>query len=153
MRAQAVGTVVAAAMALAFAGGLSLGPRAIPESKPAVSTGGLACDRGARSLARLELLFGALRPDGRLISDDEWRAFLDAEVTPRFPDGLTVLSGDGQWRNGAGRITRERSRILLVWYAPNAGSERDISAIRDAYRKQFSQESVMRVDGVGCVSF
>lgn len=104
-------------------------------------------------MARVELLFGASRADGRAISDEEWRGFLDAEVTPRFPDGLTVLSGDGQWRNPAGRITRERSRILLVWYAPHATSSAAIDAIRDAYKKQFAQESVMRVDGAGCVSF
>ena len=107
----------------------------------------------ARPHARVELLFGASRPDGRAIDDDEWRTFLDAEVTPRFPDGLTVLSGDGQWRNAAGRITRERSRVILVWYIPRPSSSADIDVIRDAYRKQFAQESVMRVDGVGCVTF
>ena len=30
-------------------------------------------------------------PGGAPVTDAEWAAFLDEEVTPRFPDGLTVL--------------------------------------------------------------
>ncbi len=29
---------------------------------------------------------------------------LAAEVTPRFPDGLTVVEAGGQWRDGKGAI-------------------------------------------------
>lgn len=36
-----------------------------------------------------------------MVSDEDWRAFLAAEVTPRFPDGLTVIDAAGQWRDGA----------------------------------------------------
>ena len=83
----------------------------------------------------------------------EWRAFLDTEVTPRFPDGLTVLTGYGQWRSEAGRIAKEASRVLVIWYQPGADSEAKIEAIRSAYKARFGQESVMRVDGTSCVSF
>ena len=54
-------------------------------------------------LMRSELLFGRARPDGTVVTDEEWRAFVDQEVTPRFPDGLTVLPGYGQWRSQASR--------------------------------------------------
>jgi hypothetical protein len=46
-----------------------------------------ACRPGATALARLELLFGMGKKDGSEVSDTEWRAFLDTEVSPRFPDG------------------------------------------------------------------
>ena len=122
--------------------------RAVPSPAPA-----LACRAGSTSMARLELLFGLGKRDGGTISDVDWAAFLDAEVTPRFPAGLTVLSGYGQWRGDTGPLTKEASRVLLVWYAPGPDSEHKIEAIRTAYRERFGQDSVMRVDGRSCVSF
>src|SRR5260370_41214423 len=32
------------------------------------------------------------------ISEASWRDFLDREVTPRFPSGLSVLDAYGQWQ-------------------------------------------------------
>jgi len=52
----------------------------------------LSCRAPARAMTRLEMLFGTARPNGPPISDEEWAAFVDAEVTPRFSDGLTVLA-------------------------------------------------------------
>jgi hypothetical protein len=113
----------------------------------------VACRPGAKALARLELLFGMGKPDGAEVSDGEWRAFLDAEVSPRFPDGLMVLTGYGQWRDSAGGRAREKARVVEIWYRPSADSDARIEAIRAAYKGRFAQESVMRVDGVSCVSF
>jgi hypothetical protein len=113
----------------------------------------VACRPGATPLARLELLFGMGKTDGSEVSDAEWRAFLDAEVSPRFPDGLMVLTGDGQWRNRVGGRAKEKSRVVEIWYRPAADSDAKIEAIRSAYKTRFSQESVMRVDSVSCVSF
>ncbi len=112
-----------------------------------------ACRATATPYARLELLFGLGRKDGGEIAEAEWRAFLDTEVTPRFPDGLTVLNGYGQWRNSAGTIAREKSVMLVIWHRPAADSEEKIEAIRAAYKSRFGQESVLRVDGISCVSF
>ena len=113
----------------------------------------VSCRAGATGMARLELLFGLGRRDGNAISEADWMAFLDAEVTPRFPAGLTVLAGYGQWRGESGALARETSRVLLVWYRPAADSDGKIEAIRAAYKARFEQESVMRVDGGSCVSF
>ena len=66
-------------------------------------------------MARLELLFGTLRKDAAAISEDDWASFLAAEVTPRFPDGLTVLSGYGQWRSEGGAIAQQCSIMLVIW--------------------------------------
>jgi len=113
----------------------------------------VSCTGSAVPYARLELLFGRGRKDGGEVSDDEWRAFLDAEITPRFPDGLTVLDAYGQWRNSAGAIAKEKAVMLVIWHRPTADSEAKIEAIRAAYKTRFGQESVLRVDGVSCVSF
>jgi hypothetical protein len=62
---------------------------------PALIGGGLDCRTTAKPLVRLELLFDSERKNTFPISDEEWAAFLAAEVTPRFPGGLTV------WRDAA----------------------------------------------------
>ena len=139
--------VIAAASVALLAAGAMAYRFALP------APAGIACKAPAAAFARLELLFGMGKKGGGEISDREWQAFLDAEVTPRFPDGLTVLTGYGQWRNSAGAITKENARVLLVWYKPGADVDARVEAIRTAYKTRFGQESVMRVDGVSCVSF
>lgn len=104
-------------------------------------------------MARVELLFGATRADGSAITPKEWDEFLATEVTPRFPAGLTELSGRGQWRRPDGAIARVPTVVLLIWYSPGVGAEASIEAIRGAYKQRFAQMSVMRVDGADCVSF
>jgi hypothetical protein len=112
-----------------------------------------SCRGSARAMARLEMLFGTSRPQGPPVSDDEWSGFLDSEVTPRFPEGLTVLRGPGQWRDGAGRLAKEQSNMLIIWHEPTLRTDADIEAIRSAYKERFEQESVLRIDSVSCVSF
>jgi hypothetical protein len=111
------------------------------------------CRAGSERMQRVELLFGMGRKDGGQISEADWRAFLEAEVTPRFPDGLTVLSGYGQWRNSAGVVSKEDSRVLLIWSKPDDTSSKKFESIREAWKTVFAQESVMRADDTSCVSF
>jgi hypothetical protein len=104
-------------------------------------------------MARLELLFGMQKADGIAVGESVWQAFVDTEVTPRFPQGFTVMAGNGQWQGSAGAIAKEPSRILVVWYQTGGQSEAHIEAIRGAYKNRFDQESVMRIDSTSCVSF
>lgn len=113
----------------------------------------VACRSGASTLARLELLFGTGKKDGSEVTEAEWQDFLATVITPRFPDGLTVLSGYGQWHTDEGKPDRENLRVIVIWYERSRQGEEKIEAIRNAYRERFEQESVMRVDGVSCVSF
>ncbi len=104
---------------------------------------------GFEAWVRTELYFGA-------VSDEEWQGFLDSEVTPRFPDGLTVLDGYGQYRNNAGVITQEDSIVLIIFYPLDGAADASaaLEEIRTLYKEQFDQESVLRVDDLPvCVSF
>jgi hypothetical protein len=108
----------------------------------------------AQLWARTELYFGRGKPDGSMVTDDEFRAFLDDIITPRFPNGLTVLSGAGQYRGTGGMIEREGAMFVILLYpAGEKNSGALIEEIRDSYRKTFAQESVLRVDGESCVYF
>jgi hypothetical protein len=134
------------------AGTLVLGGSAARADTSAAQPG-ISCPSKAALMARLELLFGMSRKDAAPISDAEWQSFVDQEVTPRFPDGLTIVQGYGQWRNSKGVIAKENSRVLMIWYEPKTDSDQRIEAVRDAYKARFQQESVMRVDSFSCVSF
>lgn len=104
---------------------------------------------GSRPHVETRLLFGTQRPDGGPdVTDEQFTAFLDREVTPRFPAGLTVQQGRGQWRDASGRIVRERSYELILLYpvADAVASGREVERIRAAYARAFGQESVGRVD-------
>ncbi|MGW0598168.1 DUF3574 domain-containing protein [Streptomyces sp. NPDC002776] len=102
------------------------------------------------------LLFGTERPGGGpAVTDEQFMNFVDEEVTPDFPDGLTVQTGRGQWRDASGTIEKERSYELILLYPVEAArtSDRKIEEIRRAYEKEFGQESVARVDDRARVDF
>lgn len=102
----------------------------------------------ARPFVRTELFFGARKPDGSEVSRAEWVAFLDKVITPAFPDGLTVLTGTGRFRGSDGVAIEEKGMVLILLYphAKRKNSGARIEKIRVAYKRDFLQESVLRVD-------
>lgn len=108
----------------------------------------------AELFARTELFFGRSKPDGSMVTDEQFRLFVDEVITPRFPAGLTVLSGTGQFRGSSGSVMREDSVLLILLYRSNDDPANGrIEEIREAYRSAFQQDSVLRVDSPSCVSF
>jgi Protein of unknown function (DUF3574) len=137
-------------MWLSIAGAASA---AQPLASPSES---LAAEGGSAALAlfpdtlftRTELFFGSLKPDGSLVSEEAFLGFLDAEITPRFPNGLTLLTGLGQFLNAQGVIIQEPSRLLILLYPveERRDSSEKIEQIREQYKQMFHQESVLRAD-------
>ncbi|HEU4538243.1 MAG TPA: DUF3574 domain-containing protein [Polyangiaceae bacterium] len=111
------------------------------------------CPGGGSAFARTELFFGLSRSAGPDITEGEFAGFVDAKVTPRFPDGLTLIDGDGQFRGADGEIIREGSKLLILLHGGSNAESKKIEAIRTDYKTQFQQESVLRTDIVNCVSF
>lgn len=104
-------------------------------------------------MTKLELFFGGNIGAGGRVSEQDWQRFVADEVTPRFPDGFTVLEASGQWRNPAGMVIAEESRNLVV-IVRNAASELPkIAAIRDTYKMRFTQDSVLFVQSQVCAAF
>ena len=138
--------------AIMFAAGLLIAHYL--RAPPALTGGGLTCRNAAKPMARLELVFGSGHESLTPASEDDWAAFVATEITPRFPDGLTVLTGYGQWRDSAGVLVKETSRLLLIWYPPAADADTRIEAIRAAYKARFGQDGVLRADEpLACVAF
>ena len=111
------------------------------------------CPEGTDRFIRYQLFMGRSGPSGEVVDDAAWDAFLRDTVTPRFPDGLTVIDGRGQWRDPDGVVRRERSKVLLVLVPPEEDAMSRIDEISDEYKHRFSQESVLQVVDDTCVSF
>jgi hypothetical protein len=108
--------------------------------------------RGHR-MVKTALYFGLSKPNG-LVTNAEFQQFLDREITPRFPNGLTLLEGHGQFRTSGGKIMAERSRVLILLYPfKDEDSNQKIEKIRTGYQKTFQQESVLRIDDQICAAF
>lgn len=91
------------------------------------------------------LFCGLTIPGGGEVTEAEWRDFLAVEVTPRFPDGLTIWRAEGQWRGPDGVIVREPSLIIEILHHHDLRIDRKIVEIAEAYKKRFRQDAVMRV--------
>ena len=107
-----------------------------------------AASVSADKYIRTELYFGLARQGGAHVTDREFQDFVDGFVTSRFPDGLTILEGRGQWRESDLSITKERSKVLILLYPKRERrtASRKIDEIREEYKKRFAQSSVLRVD-------
>ena len=69
--------------------------------------------------------------------------FVARELTPRFPDGLTIIDAIGQWRDrDNGRIVREPSKHVEIVLPGNDDDEARLDAVVAAYKHAFHQQSV-----------
>lgn len=112
-----------------------------------------ACPEGLRPANTAQLFFGRSSGANGEVTDADWRGFLDAEVTPRFPDGLSVSDVYGQWKSPAGDFVREDSKALFIVLAGKPGERERLDLIRDAYKRRFHQQSVLIVEQRACVAF
>ena len=111
------------------------------------------CDPGDSALVRDVIYLGRNRPDGGVVSDAEWRGFLDSVVTPRFPDGLTVVEARGQWRGRGGTVEREQAEVLTLFHPDDAVSRRAVDELAAEYKRRFGQEAVLRERVAACTRF
>jgi hypothetical protein len=95
---------------------------------------------------RTELYFGLTKPGGAVVSDAEWADFLDRSVTPRFPDGLTVVQARGRYRSRDEVQHEEPTGVLIILHPAGGDADARIDALASEYVRRFEQESVLRSD-------
>jgi Protein of unknown function (DUF3574) len=111
--------------------------------------------RGAQKPQQIaELMFGRKIGDRVGVSELQWSRFVDREITPRFPDGLTVIDARGQWRDTDNkRIVREPSKLVQI-VLPGKPEDADrLNEIAESYKKRFRQQSVGIILRPACISF
>jgi hypothetical protein len=153
------------ALVLATGGCATAAPAARQAAPAPTATASLQGDAArpdtAAGWVRSELYFGVGEESGAserkqtdAITDAQWRAFLDKQVTPRFPDGLTVFDAYGQWLfRGAAEPNRLRTKVLVVLHENTPQRRADIEAIRLAWKQATGHQSVLWAQQAVEVSF
>jgi hypothetical protein len=101
-----------------------------------------------------ELFFGRGIKGRSPLSEAEWAEFAAQTIAPNFPDGFTVFDGEGQWRNPrSGQMAGSRSKILLAAVKPGPDLAQRLSAVVEAYKMRFHQDSVGIITRESCAAF
>ncbi len=132
-----------------LAAGLLMAAPAAAAARPRLS-----CHAPQHARMVAELLFG--RHIGRHIgvSENAWARFLARQITPRFPDGLTVTDAVGQWQNRvSGSVVREPSKRVEIVLPGRRDDQARLAAIAAAYKRRFHQQSVLVIVRSACVAF
>lgn len=98
---------------------------------------------------RWVVYFGRNKADGSVVSEADWQGFLDATVSPQFPDGFSWLNSHGQWRDGSGKLWQEPGFQLVVLSKDPVAPK--IQAVSAAYRQAFAQLAVLQERAKVCV--
>ena len=110
------------------------------------------CLVGQEHLRTAQLFLGRKAADWP-VTEPELRRFVDQEITPRFPDGVTVLDGGGQWSGPQDQMMRDAAKVVMIILPAKGDILAKIDAVRAAYQTQFKQETVLQVTQPACVAF
>ena len=112
------------------------------------------CHAGQKPRQVAELLFGRNIGDRLGVSEAQLGRFVDREISPRFPDGLTVLDAKGEWRDTARHtIVHEPSKLVEIVLPGKEDDAEQLDRIAQAYKSRFRQQSVGILVRGACVSF
>lgn len=113
-----------------------------------------ACLPPAQPMVSAELAFGRNIGDWLGVSEAAFARFTAEEITPRFPDGLTIVDSVGQWRDPARDVVvREPGKLVLIAFADDPAKRAALGDIAEAYKHRFRQQSVLVSVRPACVRF
>ncbi len=129
----------------------------LPALLMALAVGGCAvpgeCPAGYGAAVLAEAYFGRGVAGREPVSDAEWAAFAAAELTPRFPEGMSVADIAGQWRGQDGAIVREPTKRVGIVLSDPDRQRPLLQQAAESYRTTFSQDSVLLVETAACARF
>ncbi len=102
------------------------------------------CPEGMSPWVTFNIYFGrGDRDNPEAISEENWKEFLKEVITPRFPDGLTVIDVYGQQYDPAvNKVFSEKTKLLnvLVPYEALESATSRVSEIEREYLEHFSEQ-------------
>jgi hypothetical protein len=112
------------------------------------------CLGGQRPTQVAELMFGRNVGARTAVSESRWGRFVDREIMARFPEGLTMYTTAGQWRDRASnKIMREPSKVVQIVLPGHDDDMTRLNEIAETYKARFKQQSVITIVRPACVSF
>ena len=98
-----------------------------------------------------ELVFERVSPEAPGVSEADFAHFLDEEVRPRFPDGLTIVDAQGRWTPPSGANVQGPSKLVMVVLRGQADDHDRLEAVRAAYKRRYDQDAVLVATHPACV--
>jgi Protein of unknown function (DUF3574) len=133
---------------------LGIAGLAATATRGSAQTAAPSCHGGQQPRTIAELLFGRDIGHHVGVSEAAWARFVARELTPRFPDGLTVTDTVGQWRDrDNGGVVREPGKHVEIVLPGNDDDDASLGAVVSAYKHAFHQQSVGLIVHTACVSF
>ncbi|MFC3076894.1 DUF3574 domain-containing protein [Phenylobacterium terrae] len=108
------------------------------------------CPAGEEPLRTAQLFFGPNIAGQPGISETAFTSFVEEELTPRFPQGLTVLDGGRQWQGSENALIRQAAKVVVI-VLPRKGSDKLLDEVRARYKSRFQQESVLLIVQDSCL--
>lgn len=109
-----------------------------------------ACPVGQAQMRTAQLFLEAKAP--ARLSDADLRRFVEQEVTPRFPNGVTMVAGGGRWKGAQNRMIRDAAKVVLIVLPAKGDPQASVEAVRTAYRTRFNQNAVVVMPPPACVA-
>jgi hypothetical protein len=114
----------------------------------------LQCGGAQKPAVVAELMFGRKIGNRIAVTESRWARFVDREITPRFPDGLSVVDAKGQWRDRERNvIVHEPSKLVTIVLPGDPADQIQLGEIIEAYKRRFKQQSVGVIVRPACVAF
>jgi len=107
-----------------------------------VACGPLPAAKGCAFGSVTRLYLGRDTPAGAL-TEGQWEQFVAETVTPRFPDGFTVLDAQGLWRAADGSVRKEATRVIEVVHSDDPRTRARVRSVAVDYQHRFAQQSVL----------
>jgi hypothetical protein len=113
----------------------------------------LGCRADEQALTRDALYFGRSMPGGGEVDETAWQRFERDVLSQAFAHGYTVLDARGRWRDAAGAMIGEDSRVVVLVHTDDLASANAVRDVVARYKTMFRQESVLRERSVVCAAF
>lgn len=110
-----------------------------------------SCGAGRQSVRTAQLFFGQAGAAG--FTETGFRKFMDDELRPRFPDGLTVLEGGPKWPGPENQLFRDSAKVVVIVLPQKGDAGPRIAAVRAAYKARFRNDSVLNITQPACLDF
>ena len=109
-----------------------------------------SCPAGQEPLRTAQLFLGGAA-QGRL-SDAALHRFVREEISPRFPQGVTVIDGGRQWAGPQNRLLRQAAKVVTIVLPSRGDAGARVEAVRAAYKARFRQETPPPLTQSACLA-
>jgi hypothetical protein len=100
-----------------------------------------ACPPGQFQLRTAQVFLGT--PTGNEVRPEDLKRFVDDEVRPRFPDGVTIVEGGERWAGVESPLLRESAKVVMIMLPSRGDPIAEVEAVRTAYKARFHHEAAV----------